>query len=459
MGAMPDERVFHVIAGAATPASPIDLAQAGFLERSDMQEWVLAHPEILGEQVLILTSEFDKWELSTGARQLNRLDVLGIDADGRLVLAELKRDRAPDTVQLQAINYAALVAKLEASDLVEIYREYQHARGRVLTGEDAEQEILDHCGELDPEILSSPRIVLVAGEFSAVTTTAVDWLAAQGIDVSLQRVQAYRIPDGQTIPTVSQLYPLAVVDDLLVSPRRTGFKQKQQQLRGRHETSTVIRLVRDQTLGDGTLLTLVPTNQVSPDVRERVIAWIEEDPSRGRATWRNDRAAPLVWEADGQAYKPTTIVKKALLSATGVERASIAGPRWWRNAEMKSLADLAGANSTAGFDWAPLHAALKEVRAGRWTSYGDLAALVGTKAMPLGQHLATCDACTNAWRVLDGEGRSRPNFAWSDESRTDSQQHALEQEGVMFSADGRADAALRLTAEELAELSEQLEDE
>lgn len=56
------ERVFTVTGSAATPARPIALADAGLRERSDLQEWVLAHPEIIGDGVLVVTFEFDRWQ-------------------------------------------------------------------------------------------------------------------------------------------------------------------------------------------------------------------------------------------------------------------------------------------------------------------------------------------------------------------------------------------------------------
>jgi hypothetical protein len=69
------ERVFTVSGSVATPAQPITLAEAGLRERSDLQEWVLAHPEILGEGVLVVTFEFDRWQAYGGARERDRLDV------------------------------------------------------------------------------------------------------------------------------------------------------------------------------------------------------------------------------------------------------------------------------------------------------------------------------------------------------------------------------------------------
>ena len=456
---MSDERVFHVSAGLAVPAQPVALAQAGFRERDDLQEWVIAHPEILGDDVLILTSEFDRWESSSGARQLNRLDVLGIDAEGRLVLAELKRDRAADAVQLQAINYAALVSKLEPKDVVEIYREHLARRGEPVSFEMAAHRIDEHCGELIPELLSTPKIVLVAGEFSVITTTAVDWLTEQGLDITLQKVQAYQISSGETVLTVSQLYPLAVVDDLLASPRRTAFTAKQNQARGSREKNTVHKLTQSQVIADGTPLHLAPTNEVPAAVRDQIQQWLHEKPERRLITWQNSRSAPLVWGIDGEGYKPTTLVKQVILEATGTPRASVNGPRWFVDDSGQTLPEIAGNQSASGFDWEPMHAVLQNIPAGRWTSYGDLAALVGTAATPLGAHLGACSACEFAWRVLDGEGRSSPNFYWKDPERPDSQQEVLEREGVVFEQDGRARAELRLTAEELRELFEQEEDD
>src|SRR5262249_16527161 len=99
------ERVFTFHGSAAEPAAPISLPDAGLRERRDLQEWVISHPEILGPEVLIVAFEFDRWMASSGGRERDRLDVLGLGRDGRLVVAELKRDRAPDTSEMQAIKY------------------------------------------------------------------------------------------------------------------------------------------------------------------------------------------------------------------------------------------------------------------------------------------------------------------------------------------------------------------
>ena len=71
---------------------------------------MLAHPEIIRRsglgpepEVMIVTFEFDQWTAAAGP-QRDRLDVLALGKDGRLVVAELNRDRAPETVDMQAIK-------------------------------------------------------------------------------------------------------------------------------------------------------------------------------------------------------------------------------------------------------------------------------------------------------------------------------------------------------------------
>ena len=120
---MPNELMFTVRPGEAAPARPISLAEAGLKERADLQEWVRNNPEILGEDVLIVTFEFDRWRASDG-RAADRLDLLGLDPDGRLVVAELKRDRAPDTVEMQAIKYAAFASRFSPETLAQAYASY-----------------------------------------------------------------------------------------------------------------------------------------------------------------------------------------------------------------------------------------------------------------------------------------------------------------------------------------------
>lgn len=120
---MAKEHLYTVSGSSATPAERTTLTEAGLLERQHLQEWVLSHPEILGEEVLVITFEFDRWMTGVGTATWERLVVLGLDRTGRLVVAELKRDRASDAVVVQALNYAAMVSRFSLDLLAEAFRE------------------------------------------------------------------------------------------------------------------------------------------------------------------------------------------------------------------------------------------------------------------------------------------------------------------------------------------------
>jgi RecB family endonuclease NucS len=109
-----DEVLFEVDANEATLVDRVELSDVELQERAHLQEWILAHPAILGPGVEIIASEFDRWQTSAGDPVLDRLDILAVDPAGRIVVAELKRGIAPHAVHMQALNYAAMVSRLHA---------------------------------------------------------------------------------------------------------------------------------------------------------------------------------------------------------------------------------------------------------------------------------------------------------------------------------------------------------
>jgi alkylated DNA nucleotide flippase Atl1 len=112
-----------------------------------------------------------------------------------------------------------------------------------------------------------------------------------------------------------------------------------------------------------------------------------------------------------------------------------------------------------GFDWSRIEAAIRAIPAGRWTSYGDLAEVGGTAAMPVGQHVAQMPAEANAYRVLSADGSVREEFAWTDPNDTRDVHEVLAAEGIEFDEAQRASDSQRMPAEELAGLVENPEDQ
>jgi alkylated DNA nucleotide flippase Atl1 len=102
--------------------------------------------------------------------------------------------------------------------------------------------------------------------------------------------------------------------------------------------------------------------------------------------------------------------------------------------------------------WDIMGKALAGIPAGSWTTYGDLAALIGSHPVAVGTWLATYPLA-NAHRVLQAEGTVSSSFRWPDPSRIDNPMDLLRAEGVSFDEHGRADQAQRLTLEDLAQLA------
>ena len=89
--------LFSVNTGSKTAAeiSPVTLAQLQLRERYDLQEWVLHNPKLLGEELLVITSEYSGFD-----KTAERLDVLAIDRRGTPTIVELR-----DQQLVQRLSY------------------------------------------------------------------------------------------------------------------------------------------------------------------------------------------------------------------------------------------------------------------------------------------------------------------------------------------------------------------
>ncbi len=65
---MSEELLFRVEGSSAVPAKPVTLEEAGLKERDHLQEWVMAHPELIGDSVKVVTFEFARWTLVSPPR-------------------------------------------------------------------------------------------------------------------------------------------------------------------------------------------------------------------------------------------------------------------------------------------------------------------------------------------------------------------------------------------------------
>lgn len=336
---MADEIVLTVSGSSVTPATRLTFAEAGVWERRDIQEWVIANPEIIGPDVMIVTSELGDFVNRKGDKDADRLDVLALTRDGTLVVVELKRDRAPHTVAMQALNYAARISQFDLSRLATVYGRFRSTRGEALTAEVAVAALRQYAPGISDETLQEvPKIVFIATDFGLEITTTVVFLTGKlGMEIDLVRLSAYRTAGDEIVVTASKTFPPPDIEEFVLFPNAEA--EQERKLERKREKNTVARLIAADAIADGTPVHFQASVEMAKATQERVQALIAEDPRRGRATWRNDRSAPLIWEYDGAAYTPTGLAIH-LAREVGAELRSLPGPRFWAVGG-QSLPDLA----------------------------------------------------------------------------------------------------------------------
>ena len=330
---MGDEIVFNVRDGQVTEMPTTTLKGIGFKERADMQRWIEEYPEIVERDLLVVTTEFSQWELRA-QRVEDRLDVLFLDSDGAPVVAELKRGEAPDTVDLQALKYAAYCSQLTVDDLVDAYARY-HDLGQ----EDARVEIFDHAPSLRNSELRPVRVRLVAEGFGASVTTTVLWLRDVGLDVGCVEVSPRSLPDGGYVVTARQLLPLPAAEDYLVKRRRREKAEEEHEATGRSR-NTVTILLEAGAIEPGTELKL-NLSQFSPEERAVIEPAVHGNPNAGLAEWTGLGLRKAIrWRADGKTYSATGLVKHILTLNRCIVH-PLPGPRYWKIPDGRTLSYLA----------------------------------------------------------------------------------------------------------------------
>ena len=179
-------------------------------ERQHLQEWIDKNPEVLGEELLVIQKEFDGFSDTH-----ERLDLLALDKEGKLVVIENKLDDSGRDVTWQAIKYASYCSSLSQDEIVSIFAKYLNA-----TEEKAKSQILSFFDkedmediELNPE--NSQRIIFVAANFRKEVTSSVLWLRNFGIDICCIKVSPY-IYNGKIMVEFDQIIPIKEAEEYTI---------------------------------------------------------------------------------------------------------------------------------------------------------------------------------------------------------------------------------------------------
>jgi hypothetical protein len=213
--------VFRLTKESIMQLPETSFAAKGIKERTDLQRLLKPNIAVVAPDVLIICDEFEEWEDSK-----RRIDLLGIDRAGTLVVIELKRDDDGGHMELQAIRYAAMVSRMTFQRAVKTYQTYLNKSGG---GADARSTILKFMRVSEPpqdDAVLDVRIVLVSADFAKELTTAVLWLREWELDIRCVKVKPYADGEG-TILEVQQVVPLPEAAEYQISIREEAISRRE----------------------------------------------------------------------------------------------------------------------------------------------------------------------------------------------------------------------------------------
>ena len=189
-------------------------------ERDNLQEWIAKKPDAFGEDLLIIQKEFSGWEDTN-----ERLDLLALDKDRRLVIIENKRDDSGKDVTWQALKYTSYCSQLSKQDILNIYQDYlkndskdEVAKIKILEFLEAEDENWDNLNLNDG---FGQRIFLIATNFRKEVTSTVLWLRNYDIQIECFKVTPYTMQkDGSEVKDefldIERIIPLKDTEEFLI---------------------------------------------------------------------------------------------------------------------------------------------------------------------------------------------------------------------------------------------------
>ena len=193
-----------------TPEKSVrEIPNDGISLEKQMEDWLASDISMLDPDLLVVGRQ-----VKTGYG--GSIDLLCMDADGTLVVVELKRGKTPREVTAQTLDYASWVQDLEATDIERIADHHWGGNGKLKEAFEAKFE------RGLPEVLNeSHRSVVVAESIDESTERVVRYLANLGVPINVATVQCFKDHDGRQLLAQVYLVEPEVVQSKSRADRRT----------------------------------------------------------------------------------------------------------------------------------------------------------------------------------------------------------------------------------------------
>lgn len=224
-------RVYSVDIAArrVTPLPELRLRDIGATEPRDLESWLAsAGADVFGRGIIWLARQ-------DSANHEDRSDLVGIDENGALILAELKNGQVDEWALTQALSYAPSYADRDLEALAELYSShssktttsalFRKCGGQADAREQIEQLVALHE---DREVNDRQQILLVGSDFSARCLRACDYLNRGSNGQFGVECWAVRVLGVATAPVlvVQRILPTESSGDLISERVQAAGEQK-----------------------------------------------------------------------------------------------------------------------------------------------------------------------------------------------------------------------------------------
>ncbi len=371
------------------------------------------------------------------------LDLLGVDAGGRLVVFELKREKLTREAVTQCIDYASALNAMAPDEVATLIAE-NSGRDRIEKIDDFEEWYQGQFAENDlSHDLLPPRLVLVGVGVDERAERMARFLRDGDIDISVLTFYGFQ-HQGETLLSRQ----VEVEQDTSIKPRSKRLspaeKEKRAQLLLQEQGLTHLFNSVCEAL-QGALPSLNPV-----PARMGRIFYLGGRRGRFCSLFAGYPAisAGLALSLPAKAHSDESLLAEL---RGGIElhpwqhggfAIAIASPQHWEEQRAEILRYLQGAaESWPGDSGESINTSLREVIGsippGRVLTYGQVADHVGSAAQAVGSWISALPEDTDVpwWRVINREG----GISFKDPERPNWQQELLAEEGVSRGADGRID--------------------
>ncbi|MDE0681905.1 MAG: hypothetical protein OXI63_03215, partial [Candidatus Poribacteria bacterium] len=177
------------------------IAQETYLElERHLENWLENSPLALAQESILWIGRQTSAKDEDGTIYS---DLLGIDSNGNLVIAELKKGRTPRDIIAQLLDYAAWADGLSEPQIREIAENYFETRGvfQGKTFDDAFKEVFEipETDELPP-LNRGLRLFIVAEEIPSRVARVCRFLrTSHGMDISCIDVSTFETESGEVL--------------------------------------------------------------------------------------------------------------------------------------------------------------------------------------------------------------------------------------------------------------------